>query len=95
MAPVITYLKLEVVNPGLNQAVVSLSFVKDAERKTSPKEKEHSLGDKIIFIHRDDYLFIADFYSWTSVSCLHHQQKALVICSAKVLRCHNTQENVL
>lgn len=43
MASVITYLQLEVINPGLNQAVVSLLFVREAERKRSP-EKGHSPG---------------------------------------------------
>lgn len=45
LASVITYLKLEVINPGLNQAVISLLFVREVERKESPEEKGHSLGD--------------------------------------------------
>lgn len=69
--------------------------MRQAERMETP-EKGCSLWKEIIFTHRDDYLFILDFYSWTSNSfCLHDQQKGLLTCSAQVPRCHNTSENVL
>lgn len=44
LASALTYLKLEVINPVLNQTVVSLSFVIEAERKDHKRKKDTAWG---------------------------------------------------
>lgn len=97
-ALVFRYLKLEVINLGLNLTVVFLSFVIETERKGHWRKEDIAWGIGLFSIVVLTAYLYHIFIIWTNNSmsfCPHDQQKALVTCPPHVLICHCTNETVL